>query len=43
MRSPIRWMDKRGWGWRQWALQLLIIATVAAFIAPLALYRSDRP
>ncbi|MCX5063727.1 hypothetical protein OG895_43320 [Streptomyces sp. NBC_00201] len=40
MNGPIRRMDERGWGWRQWVLQLLIVLTVAAFIVPLVLYGS---
>ncbi|WP_406482529.1 hypothetical protein [Streptomyces sp. NBC_01615] len=40
MKGPIHWMDTRGWGWRQWFLQILIVIAVAGFIIPIVLYGS---
>lgn len=31
----VQWMDDRGLGWRQWVLQLLIVAGTAAWVVPL--------
>lgn len=45
MRPLTHWMDKHGWGRRQWALQLLIVLATAAFLflVPVVLYGSDQP
>ncbi|WP_267886972.1 hypothetical protein [Streptomyces sp. WM6378] len=37
MRSLVRYLDKRRWGWRQWLAQILIVVAVGAGMTPLIL------
>ncbi|GHB71342.1 hypothetical protein GCM10010331_69030 [Streptomyces xanthochromogenes] len=37
MRGHVRHMDKRGWGWRQWLVQILIVIAVGAGMTPIIL------